>query len=305
MHIFERAVAPERHKPLIQTVDFPKEINMDSTLAFPLLLDLVVALGTPCPRPLPPVDPKVFAMWIVALLFVLGGAMMFIEAKRPGRQWPEVSGWWARAVAFNGVQVALVWVAGVLWDGWMQDHALFSIAHFGVITSALLGYFILTFVYYWWHRARHASPLLWRLFHQMHHSPQRLEVITSFYKHPLEITANALLSSTVMYLILGLSPQAAALATLASGLAEFFYHWNVKTPRWIGYLIQRPESHCVHHQQGIHHHNYGDLPLWDMLFGTFHNPKDFEAACGFAQDAECRLGDILRCHDVQPPQETP
>ena len=53
--------------------------------------------------------------------------------------------------------------------------------------GAIVGYLVITFVYYWWHRARHEVPILWRCFHQVHHSPQRIEIITSFYKHPVEI----------------------------------------------------------------------------------------------------------------------
>ena len=56
---------------------------------------------------------------------------------------------------------------------------------------------------------------------------------------------------------------------LLTGIAELFYHWNVRTPHWLGYFVQRPESHCVHHQRGRHRNNYSDLPLWDIAFGTF------------------------------------
>ena len=240
-------------------------------------------------------------MWIPLIVLVAGLIMMGVELARPGRSWPNVSGWWLRAIFFNAIQAGLVWIAGVAWDLWMQEHALFSIASLGTALSALVGYLVLTFVYYWWHRARHEVPFLWRWFHQFHHSPQRLEVITSFYKHPLEITANALISSTVMYLLLGLSPAGAAGATLLSGLAELFYHWNVKTPRLIGYFFQRPESHCVHHERGKHHCNYGDLPLWDMLFGTFYNPPTFDGACGFAGDAELRVTEMMLGKEVQGP----
>lgn len=242
-----------------------------------------------------------FVMLIPIIVLCTGLVMMLVEMKHPGRKWPTVANWWTRAIAFNAIQAGMVWVAGQIWDQWMQSHALFSIASLGTIGSALVGYFVLTFVYYWWHRARHEVPFLWRWFHQLHHSPQRLEVITSFYKHPLEIGANALISSMVMYLILGLSPAGAAGATLLSGLAELFYHWNVKTPHWIGYIMQRPESHCVHHEQGVHHCNYGDLPLWDMLFGTFHNPKTFDKKCGFTHDAELQIKEMLIGKDVQGP----
>jgi sterol desaturase/sphingolipid hydroxylase (fatty acid hydroxylase superfamily) len=168
----------------------------------------------------------------------------------------------------------------------------------GVFAGAFLGYFVITFVYYWWHRWRHQLPWLWRWIHQIHHSPQRIEVVTSFYKHPLEILINGLISSSVLYLVVGVGPEAAALAVLLTGLAELFYHWNVATPRWLGYLIQRPESHCVHHEQGVHAYNYADLPLWDMLFGTFKNPARWDARCGLGPENESRLFEMLRGVDV-------
>jgi sterol desaturase/sphingolipid hydroxylase (fatty acid hydroxylase superfamily) len=157
---------------------------------------------------------------------------------------------------------------------------------------------VITFVYYWWHRVRHHSPLLWRVVHQVHHSPQRIEIITSFYKHPVEIVVNGVLSSAILYLGLGLSPGSAAGAVALSGLGELVYHWNVATPYWLGFVFQRPESHCVHHQEGVHSFNYSDLPVWDMLFGTFRNPRRFDARCGLGDANERRLGALLAGVDV-------
>jgi len=141
-------------------------------------------------------------------------------------------------------------------------------------------------------------PFLWRWFHQVHHSPQRIEIITTFYKHPLEVLLNGVISSAILYVGVGLDPRAASQAVLLTGLAELFYHWNVQTPRWLGFIFQRPESHCVHHQQDLHSYNYSDLPIWDMLFGTFRNPQEFEARCGFAGGREQRLGAMLGGVDV-------
>ena len=95
------------------------------------------------------------------------------------------------------------------------------------------------------------------------HSPQRLETITSFYKHPIELVMNGVLSSFVLYVLCGLSLAPAALAVLLTGVAELFYHWNVRTPHWLGFLVQRPESHCRHHEGTGQPLNYSDLPLWD------------------------------------------
>jgi sterol desaturase/sphingolipid hydroxylase (fatty acid hydroxylase superfamily) len=233
-------------------------------------------------------------------LIVLGVAalMMLCELAPPGRRWPQVAGWWLRTALLNAVQVGIVVLAGLEWDGWMQHHRWWSADALGVTGGAIVGYLAITFVYYWWHRWRHESTFLWRWLHQVHHSPQRIEVITSFYKHPLEILANSLLSSAILYFVVGLSPRAAAYAVLLTGLAELFYHWNVATPYWLGFLVQRPESHCVHHQEGVHSFNYADLPLWDMLFGTFRNPRAWHDTCGFGPEREQQLVPMLLGVDV-------
>jgi len=170
--------------------------------------------------------------------------------------------------------------------------------HVGPALGGLIAYFIATFIFYWWHRARHESDVLWRLFHQIHHSPQRLEVITSFYKHPIEMTVNSLIGSALVYALLGLTPEAGAVYTLCTALGEFFYHTNVTTPRWVGLIFQRPEMHRIHHEHGRHRNNYGDITWWDMLFGTYENPARFNATCGYDDAREQRLGDMLRWRDV-------
>ncbi|MDT7602079.1 MAG: hypothetical protein QOF61_76 [Acidobacteriota bacterium] len=236
-------------------------------------------------------------MIVCAIVIIVGALMMLCERARPGRQWRRVRGWWLRAGIVNCVQVALVLGTGWLWNDWVGEHHLFSIAAWGALVGGLFGYFVITFVYYWWHRWRHEVDWLWRL-HQMHHSAQRIEVLTSFYKHPLEIFADCLLTTAILFVVLGLSAGGAAFAVLLSGLGELFYHWNYQTPRWIGYLFQRPESHCVHHEEGIHHYNYSDLPLWDMLFGTFRNPIEWNSRCGLGEGNEERVLELLLCLNV-------
>ena len=229
--------------------------------------------------------------------FVVLGAMlvmMAVERRRPAVALPRSRGWWPRAFAASAFQALVVVAAAPLWDGWLRDHALLDGASLGTEAGALLGYVVITFVYYFWHRARHEVPLLWRWLHQLHHSPTRLEVVASFYKHPFEILANGLLSSAVLYGLLGLSVPAAASATLLTGLAELVYHWNVRTPRWLGFFFQRPEMHRLHHAEGVHGYNYADLPLWDLLFGTFRNPVTQDAPMGFGSAAEQRVGAMLR-----------
>ena len=149
-------------------------------------------------------------------------------------------------------------------------------ARWNPLLVGLLSFFITSFVFYWWHRATHASDLLWRVFHQLHHSARRIEVLTSFYAHPLDSCAAMLLSVISSYWVLGASPAAAAVAPGLTAAFDLFTHADLRTPRWLGYVLQRPEMHTVHHQHGHHAQNYG-LPLWDMLFGTANFENRFDA----------------------------
>ena len=242
-------------------------------------------------------------MLIPMIVLAIAIVMIAVELRTPGRRWPTVAGWWTRAALLNTVQVGVVLLAGATWDRWLPDMRSWSADSLGTTGGAALGYVAITFVYYWWHRARHAIHPLWRIFHQVHHSPQRIEILTAFYKHPAEIAVNGVLTSIVLYPLCGLGPEAAVHAVLLTGLAELFYHWNVSTPRWVGYFLQRPESHCVHHQEGHHRQNYSDLPVWDMLFGTFHNPASWQGRCGFGTD-EHELAAMLLGADVAAQEST-
>ncbi|GAB2941561.1 sterol desaturase family protein [Hymenobacter coalescens] len=222
-----------------------------------------------------------------------------LERLRPGWRLPAVPTWPARVLLLNAVQLLVVLLAGLSWERWLSGYSVFHLsAHVGPVAGGLLAYLVATFVFYWWHRWRHRVDFLWRHFHQIHHSPQRLEVITSFYKHPVEMVVNSLLGTLLVFTLLGLSPAAGAVYTLCTALAEFFYHTNVRTPQWVGYVFQRPEMHRIHHEYERHTHNYGDIVWWDMLFGTYRNPKEFRATCGFDNDKEQRLLDMLRFRDV-------
>ena len=237
-------------------------------------------------------------MWIPVIVLAAALVMIAVEVARPGRPWPQVAGWWVRGPAAQRRAGGHRLPRRVAWDGWMRriapgrptgsaSPAGRSSATWSSPSSTTGGT-----------AGGTRSDFLWRWFHQVHHSPQRIEIITSFYKHPFETVANSVLSSAILYLVVGVGPGGGGVAVLLTGLAELFYHWNVPTPYWLGYIIQRPESHCVHHQEGLHSYNYADLPLWDMLFGTFRNPRQLEARCGFGPSDEQRLGEMLLGVDV-------
>ena len=112
------------------------------------------------------------------------------------------------------------------------------------------------------------------------------------------MVVNSILGSLLVYTLLGLSIEAGIFYTFCTAIGEFFYHTNVKTPHWVGYIFQRPEMHRIHHQHNRHKNNYGDIVWWDMLFGTYENPKEWTQTCGFTPDKEERLLDMLAYKDV-------
>lgn len=222
-----------------------------------------------------------------------------LERVVPGWPLPQVHTWPLRVLLVNGVQLGVILLAGISWERWLSSASMFHLSqHVSPTLGGLIAYFIATFVFYWWHRWRHEYNFLWRGFHQIHHSPQRLEVITSFYKHPGEMVVNSIIGSLLVYTFLGLSLEAGAIYTLCTALGEFFYHTNVKTPRWVGFFFQRPEMHRIHHQNNRHKNNYGDITWWDMLFGTYENPREWVHSCGFDDAKEQQLIRMLAYKDV-------
>jgi len=241
-------------------------------------------------------------MSVPVVLILSAITMIAIERLVPGHRLPKVRHWALRVLLVDAVQIGVVLGFGY----WLEPHILalrfWSAEGLGLVGGSVVGYLAITFVYYWWHRWRHEVPFLWRTLHQLHHSPKRLEIVTSFYKHPAEILANATLSSALLYLGVGLTPGQVAGTVLLSTLAELFYHWNIRTPRWLGWFIQRPEMHRVHHARGRHAFNYGDLPIWDMLFGTYRNPATYAGDCGF-DDEELQVGEMLAFREVTVPPD--
>jgi sterol desaturase/sphingolipid hydroxylase (fatty acid hydroxylase superfamily) len=237
---------------------------------------------------------------MIALIVAIGCGFIAAEHWWPAAALPRVQSWDPRVILINAVQAAIVIIIGTLWDRTLSDHSLLRLNdHVDPVPQGIAAYLVASFIFYWWHRWRHTSEFWWRACHQLHHSPQRIEVLTSFYKHPVEITLNALLSSVITYGVLGISIEGATICALLSAIAEFFYHWNVRTPRWLGPFVQRPESHRIHHKRNYHTNNYGDLPVLDLIFGTYQNAVALESQCGFSGEREARIADMLAFRDVQ------
>lgn len=221
---------------------------------------------------------------------------MVLERICPGRQLPASKGWYWRALLINFTQLAITLATARVWIHIFGQVSILKLRdwHFP-FAEGIVGWFVGTFFFYWWHRLRHAKGF-WVVFHQIHHSPSRIEILTSFYKHPVEIFVDAILSAIVLYPLLGCSVLGAFWYNFFGATGEYFYHANVRTPRWLRFLIQTPELHSVHHQYDLHQHNYGDIPFWDRLFGTYKDATDFVERCGSRRVPRMSLD---QCYDLR------
>jgi sterol desaturase/sphingolipid hydroxylase (fatty acid hydroxylase superfamily) len=230
----------------------------------------------------------------VMFLVLLG-----IESLYSARKFETVSGWrWRGGMFFVMVLVVGSVTPLLLPLAWLKSHAILEFGHLGLI-GVPLGLLVATFFGYWLHRAEHRFNWLWRASHQLHHSAVRIDMAGAFYTHPVEVVLKVVLSTIVVTFLLGLTPLAASAVGLVGAMLSMFQHWNIRTPYWLGFIVPRPESHVLHHARGVKPKNFGDLPLWDIVFGTYKNPKqDWVGEVGFEDKMPLRVKDMLLMKDL-------
>ncbi len=245
-------------------------------------------------------------MWdileIIGLALIPGAMVLELVAGRRGYRAPR---WWRlRGLVGTVATVAVAIVVATWWATALDGVSLLDLSGLGIAGGAVVGIVVYELAHYWYHRAMHGSNALFRI-HQMHHSAESLDAFGANYLHPVDAAMFATWSSLVFVPLLGLRPESAVIGAVFLTFNAMFQHLDIRTPRWLGYIIQRPESHSVHHGRDIHRNNYSDLPLWDMVFGTFENPESFEPEVGFYDGASSRVGAMLVGRDVtSPPRRT-
>jgi len=209
--------------------------------------------------------------------------------------------WYLRAIALNLLTLLVFYIGSITWEPFFQTLNIAKpLLDIPAPLQGLVCYILFNFIFYWWHRIKHSNRTLWRLFHQIHHSPQRIEVLTTNYLHPLDAISSLLIGAVICYVLLGFNSIASAWFTLYLGLMGYFLHSNIKVPRWLGYIIQTPQMHRMHHEYNKHRSNYCDIVWFDMLFGTYVNPNDATICdkCGFDENNEQKLKEMLLFNDV-------
>ena len=99
------------------------------------------------------------------------------------------------------------------WDGW---------------PALVADVVILDLWIYWWHRANHEFPLLWR-FHSVHHFDELLDSTSALRFHFGEVLLSALVRVPVI-LLLGMSLASVIVFEALVMVAAIFHHSDVRLP---------------------------------------------------------------------------
>jgi sterol desaturase/sphingolipid hydroxylase (fatty acid hydroxylase superfamily) len=211
---------------------------------------------------------------IVLLVFVL---LFRLEGIRPAVPWPSGSrglGRWLRngglwllnSIASPVLVVPLAALATVYLPGWRPDSWRGPWAVAGDIL-------VLDMLLYFWHRANHVVPLLWR-FHAVHHFDRMLDTTSALRFHPGEVLLSALVR-VVIIAALDCSLAAIVLFETLVLMAALFHHSNVRLPARfeaaLSWVIVTPAVHWVHHHavRADTDSNYATiLSVWDRLFAS-------------------------------------
>lgn len=221
------------------------------------------------------------ALIVVPLLFVLVVPFEKLFPRHRGQRLrrPGVRtdlAYAAAAPALGAVSVAVgivVAFASLAWIPGLAARPLVAMLPGAIVPFVGIAAFDL--VIYWAHRLSHEVPFLWR-FHQVHHSPAQMDWISGFRNHPFD---GAIAAPAVAFLLAaGFDPAFTGALAVVQFVLGIFLHANVRWRwRWLDGIVVTPEFHHWHHanEPAAHNSNHSVfLPLWDVVFGTYHLPKD-------------------------------
>ena len=89
---------------------------------------------------------------------------------------------------------------------------------------------------YWWHRANHRIPFLWR-FHRMHHSDPAMDVTTATRFHLGEITVSTIVRLGIIPLV-GIPLRVIVVYELVLLVSTQFHHSNIALPSGIDRILR-------------------------------------------------------------------
>lgn len=135
------------------------------------------------------------------------------------------------------------------------------------------------FFYYWFHRAQHQIPLLWR-YHRFHHADVNISASSTIRHHWLEEALRYFVLGAPLIVLFDDPGRTLPWLGILIGVYGMFIHWNVRLPLGpLSLVIVGPQYHRIHHSLQPEHFNKNFtvfFPIWDKLFGTACLPRKGE-----------------------------
>jgi sterol desaturase/sphingolipid hydroxylase (fatty acid hydroxylase superfamily) len=231
-------------------------------------------------------DPLLHSL-LAAKGIIIGGWILLvlaIEQWRPAAPPPLAlagygAAWfrrWGRNLSLFALNVVLSALLVLPITVWAALHTVWSRAGLLGVPAWVwlpLDLVVLDLWVYWWHRANHEWPLLWR-FHEVHHRDRHLDATTALRFHFGEVAISACVRAVVIILLA--IPLSSVIAfEILLLVATVFHHSNWRIPAAIeagmARIIITPSRHWVHHHKvrADTDSTYGTIfSFWDPLFGT-------------------------------------
>ena len=138
---------------------------------------------------------------------------------------------------------------------------------------------------YWFHRAQHRFPVLWRL-HEAHHSVRDVDWLAGSRSHALEILINQTVE-VLPIVLLGAPPEMALIKGTVDAVWGMFIHSNIDVRLgWLQRVVNGPEMHRWHHSREYKGYGFNyatKLAVWDWLFGTAYLPAEKPPGYGLSE----------------------
>lgn len=202
-----------------------------------------------------------------------------------------------------------------------HDFGLVNWLDLGSPWSLILSLICLDYTLWWWHRASHLVPFLWR-FHLVHHVDLDLDTSTALRFHFGELVLSIFYRAAQIALI-GATPFSVWLWQTILFASILFHHGNLRLPlaleRMLVRIVVTPRMHAVHHlaREQLTDSNWSSLlSVWDYLHRTYSDISIAEEASlpvgvpAYLDPGKVTLGRILaipfrkQSDDWQPDRES-
>jgi len=221
------------------------------------------------------------------LVIFLGGLLFFllIETMAPARRWQRSRIkrllFHGSVAAFNTVLVRiLIYVPFLFWIVYVEEQG-WGISRWLGLNGWLeiaLSLIVIDLFDYFWHRANHQIPFLWR-FHKAHHADNEMDISTALRFHPGELILSFIAKASWVVIW---GPTAIAWFVFEGmiSLCAQFHHSNIDLPdlpdpveRVLSRVIVTPRFHTSHHavERAYGHANFSTIfSFWDPLFRSYN-----------------------------------